>query len=91
MKPVQKKTKEVEITERILGLFIWGINLDLDKADPEKVKAAGFKSLQEACEFWEQNKERFKPRLGGNQFNNIDNSVNTTLEYLNGYVPEWQR
>ena len=86
----KKQTKQVEIKD-ILGLFVWGINLDLDKVDPEKVKSAGFNSVKDACLFWQGNKDEFKPLLAGNQFENVENSVETTMEYLNGYTPEWRR
>ena len=80
----QRKSKDemekIEITDEILGLFIWGINLDLDKVNPKAVLDAGFPSLKEACYFWRDHKYLIRPFLGGNQENNIDNSVDTVME-----------
>ena len=75
MKMKEKAVKTVEIKE-VLPFFVWAM-LDPDE---EQAKRYGFESLKDACKFWKDNQDDFKPYLGGNQFPNIDNSIDNLMD-----------
>ena len=78
--PRKIEEEEIKITDEILGLFVWGINLDLEEVKSKMVLDAGFPSLKEACLFWRDHKDLIRPFLKGNQENNIQDSIETVME-----------
>lgn len=78
----KKAEKPVEITEDVLNLFVWSINLDLNKTDPKAIAKAGFRDLNDACKFWQKNKKDFLPFLSGHQEQNIEYAVNETMRLI---------
>ncbi|MFH1951888.1 MAG: hypothetical protein ABIL06_09755 [Pseudomonadota bacterium] len=70
-------TKQVEI-KKVVGFFTWGMLRPSEAA----ARCYGFQSLKDACEFWTQNKEAFRPHLQwGDQMETINSAVNDLIEH----------